>query len=85
MKNILPVVSLIIGQLSCFTARAQTKVIDMHVHSYTDNDFGEREPPTDYYGNKGATFRVANLSKVGNLSTTTVRAVSNYFFFKTSK
>ncbi len=54
MKNILPVISLIIVQLSCFTARSQPKVIDIHVHSYTDSDFGEREPPTDYYGNKGA-------------------------------
>ena len=26
----------------------------MHVHSYTDNDFGEREPPSDHYGNKGS-------------------------------
>ena len=34
-------------------AQAQTKIIDMHAHSYTDSDFGEREPATDYYGNKG--------------------------------
>ncbi len=26
----------------------------MHVHSYTESDFGERESPTDYYGNKGS-------------------------------
>lgn len=37
-----------------FITKAQTKVIDMHAHSYTDSDFGEREPATDYYGNKGA-------------------------------
>ena len=34
---------------------AQTKVIDMHVHSYSNSDFGEREPATDHYGVKGAT------------------------------
>lgn len=34
---------------------AQTKVIDMHVHSYSNTDFGEREPATDHYGVKGAT------------------------------
>lgn len=33
---------------------AQTKIIDMHVHSYTASDFGEREPAQDYYGNKGS-------------------------------
>jgi hypothetical protein len=27
----------------------------MHIHSYTDVDFGEREPAKDYYGNKGST------------------------------
>jgi predicted TIM-barrel fold metal-dependent hydrolase len=37
-----------------FITKAQTKVIDMHAHSYTDSDFGEREPATDYYGKKGA-------------------------------
>jgi predicted TIM-barrel fold metal-dependent hydrolase len=26
----------------------------MHVHSYTDSDFGEREPASDHYGNKGS-------------------------------
>lgn len=35
-------------------AHSQTKIIDMHVHSYTDKDFGEREPASDYYGNKGS-------------------------------
>ncbi|HVE61016.1 MAG TPA: amidohydrolase family protein [Chitinophagaceae bacterium] len=35
-------------------AQAQTKIIDMHVHSYTQSDFGERESPADYYGNKGS-------------------------------
>lgn len=35
-------------------AQSQTKIIDMHVHSYTNSDFGEREPASDYYGNKGS-------------------------------
>jgi uncharacterized protein len=35
-------------------ANAQTKIIDMHVHSYNENDFGERQPATDVYGNKGS-------------------------------
>lgn len=34
--------------------QAQTRIIDMHIHSYTDSDFGEREPASDYYGNKGS-------------------------------
>ena len=34
--------------------QSQTKVIDMHIHSYTSSDFGEREQATDFYGNKGA-------------------------------
>ena len=47
--------------VSCFVliipflfAQSQTKIIDMHVHSYTDSDFGEREPVSDHYGNKGS-------------------------------
>ena len=40
--------------MSCLFARSQTKIIDMHVHSYTDSDFGEREPASDHYGNKGS-------------------------------
>ena len=35
-------------------AQAQTKIIDMHIHSYTDSDFGGREPATDSYGKKGS-------------------------------
>jgi uncharacterized protein len=34
--------------------QCQTKVIDMHIHSYTSSDFGEREQATDFYGNKGS-------------------------------
>ncbi|PKQ44262.1 amidohydrolase family protein [Confluentibacter flavum] len=37
-----------------FTIHAQTKVIDMHIHSYSDRDFGEREPASDHYGVKGS-------------------------------
>lgn len=36
-------------------AQAQTRIIDMHIHSYSDADFGEREPATDHYGVRGAT------------------------------
>ncbi len=32
----------------------QAKIIDMHIHSYSDSDFGMREPATDYYGTKGS-------------------------------
>ncbi len=35
-------------------AFSQTKIIDMHIHSYSENDFGEREPTSDHYGKKGA-------------------------------
>lgn len=38
----------------CLLAQAKTKIIDMHIHSYSKNDFGERESPADYYGNKGS-------------------------------
>ncbi|WP_296618311.1 amidohydrolase family protein [Marivirga sp.] len=33
---------------------SQTRIIDMHVHSYSDSDFGEREPASDHYGMKGS-------------------------------
>ncbi|WP_153800644.1 amidohydrolase family protein [Foetidibacter luteolus] len=35
-------------------AQSQVKIIDMHVHSYSNSDFGEREPASDYYGKKGS-------------------------------
>ncbi len=41
--------------ISFACAEAQTRIIDMHVHSYSDSDFGEREPATDHYGIKGST------------------------------
>ena len=33
---------------------AQTKIIDMHVHSYTDSYFINGQTQTDYYGKKGS-------------------------------
>lgn len=30
------------------------KIIDMHIHSYSQTDFGKRESPVDFYGNKGS-------------------------------
>ena len=47
------IILMVLVQQFLFT-QAQTKIIDMHAHSYTDSDFGEREPATDYYGNKGS-------------------------------
>lgn len=35
-------------------AFSQAKIIDMHIHSYSAADFGEREPTSDYYGKRGA-------------------------------
>ena len=35
-------------------AQSQTKMIDMHIHSYTESDFGVREPASDHYGRKGS-------------------------------
>ncbi len=46
---------LVVGALFWETALAQTPIIDMHIHSYSDADFGEREPATDHYGMRGAT------------------------------
>ena len=34
--------------------QSQPKIIDMHIHSYTDGDFGDREPANDHYGKKGS-------------------------------
>jgi predicted TIM-barrel fold metal-dependent hydrolase len=46
---------MLVGLLLIFIGvNAQTKIIDMHVHSYTDSDFGGREPATDHYGKKGS-------------------------------
>lgn len=48
--------------LQILFAQSQTKIIDMHIHSYTESDFGGREPATDHYGNKGAVNAAAHLS-----------------------
>jgi predicted TIM-barrel fold metal-dependent hydrolase len=36
------------------SSKTLTKIIDMHVHSYTESDFGAREPDADHYGVKGS-------------------------------
>lgn len=47
------IISFILLQNFLF-AQAQTKIIDMHIHSYSQSDFGVREPASDSYGKKGA-------------------------------
>ncbi len=37
-----------------FAVEAQKRIIDMHVHSYSEGDFGVREQAADFYGNKGS-------------------------------
>ena len=39
----------------CLVAQAQTRVIDMHIHSYSESDFETGEPAIDNYGVKGST------------------------------
>lgn len=49
--------TLLIFLLLCLTADVlvgQSKIIDMHIHSYSEKDFGERENATDYYGTPGS-------------------------------
>ncbi|MDB5232197.1 MAG: hypothetical protein JWN76_3002 [Chitinophagaceae bacterium] len=50
-KNI--IILLVLLQNFLF-AQAQTKIIDMHIHSYSQSGFGAQEQPFDYYGKKGA-------------------------------
>lgn len=38
----------------CLIVDAQSKIIDMHIHSYGENAFNSSRPPVDYYGVKGA-------------------------------
>ncbi len=52
MNRTILVILAFLVQLS--PAFSQTKIIDMHIHSYSEADFGEREPTSDYYGKKGA-------------------------------
>lgn len=35
-------------------ANSQARIIDMHIHSYSDVDFNDHQPPTDHYGRKGS-------------------------------
>ncbi|HEX6171605.1 MAG TPA: amidohydrolase family protein [Chitinophagaceae bacterium] len=56
---------LIIGTLllySCSDEQYKGKIIDMHVHSYSQSDFGEREPASDHYGNKGSSNAQEHLA-----------------------
>lgn len=53
MKKYLLLILFLLPEI--FIVRAQTRIIDMHVHSYSNSDFGEREPATDHYGMKGST------------------------------
>lgn len=59
------VILMVLLQLFLF-AQSQTKIIDMHIHSYSNRDFGVREPATDHYGVKGSTnaesHRIATLA-----------------------
>ena len=50
-KNIIILLTLL--QFFLF-AQSQTKIIDMHIHSYSSKDFGVREPASDSYGKKGS-------------------------------
>lgn len=63
IKNII-ILSAFLQQF--FLAQSQTRIIDMHIHSYTNSDFGEREPASDHYGNKGSkdaeTHRIATFA-----------------------
>lgn len=52
MRKELLFIQLLVGFFTM--ADAQQKMIDMHAHSYTQSDFGERESAADYYGNKGS-------------------------------
>ena len=44
-------------------AQSQAKIIDMHIHSYTDSDFGQREPASDYYGKKASSNEEAHRAE----------------------
>ena len=50
-KNIIILLTLLQNFLF---AQSQTKIIDMHIHSYSSKDFGVREPASDSYGKKGS-------------------------------
>ena len=50
-RNVIVVITLF---LLSRNVQSQSKVIDMHIHSYTNSDFGGREQAVDFYGNKGS-------------------------------
>lgn len=59
--------NLYITALLCFIfqtsfGQSQKRIIDMHIHSYTNSDFGVREPASDYYGIKGSPNAESHLS-----------------------
>lgn len=60
IKTILSILALL---LPCLFAQSQTKIIDMHIHSYTESDFGKREPAVDAYGKKGSTTAEAHRAE----------------------
>jgi uncharacterized protein len=48
------IIALLVLLLHVLPAQSQTKIIDMHVHSYTNGYFKDRPPATDYYGKTGS-------------------------------
>ncbi|SEJ55223.1 hypothetical protein SAMN05192553_10542 [Cyclobacterium xiamenense] len=61
MKKILALLAFAV--LPTLEAFSQKRIIDMHIHSYTESDFGEREPVTDHYGVKGSANAKAHLTE----------------------
>lgn len=59
MKKILALLAFAV--LPTLEAFSQKRIIDMHIHSYTESDFGEREPITDHYGVEGSANAKAHL------------------------
>src|SRR6478672_12095985 len=49
--------------LQCVFAAAQSKIIDMHIHSYGEKSFDQQKLPQDYYGVKGAANAVVHRTQ----------------------
>jgi len=47
-----------------FFAQSQTKIIDMHIHSYVEEHF--KVQPKDYYGNKGSVNAKTHFTETYN-------------------
>lgn len=47
-------------------AHAQTRIIDMHIHSYSEIDFGSQEPAVDNFGVKGSPNAVVHRQECFN-------------------